>query len=149
MTSIDRVFFYMTHMVKLTKNLELEYVGDPILYHKNDKILRYTIQDPVSCWKEGEDMYVTANIRDNFSHVYKLDPVTDWNGVTRDKLNDIKINGLSKNGRVQRDRCQDLEVRAEESFSRSSRTPQRIITKPRIYRYRSGNLRYDEVVRTN
>ena len=80
----------MTHMVKLTKIWNLRYVGDPILYHKNDKILRYTIQDPVSCWKEGEDMYVTANIRDNFSHVYKLDPVTDWNGVTRDKLNDIK-----------------------------------------------------------
>lgn len=85
-------FLHMTHMVKLNKDLELEYVGDPILYHKNDKIVRHTIQDPVSCWKEGDDMFVTANIRDNFSHVYKLDPFTDWNRVTHYKLNDIKNN---------------------------------------------------------
>lgn len=83
-------FFHMTHMIKLNSTLELEYISDPIHYYKNENILRYTIQDPVSCWQENDITYITANIRDNFSHVYKFDRETDWNENINKKVSDIK-----------------------------------------------------------
>ncbi len=83
-------FFHMTHMTKLNNNLELEYISQPIQYQNGEKLLRHTIQDPVSCWKENNEIYITANIRDNFSHVYKLNSKMDWNEIVKNQLNEIK-----------------------------------------------------------
>ena len=71
-------FLHLTHMVRINKSLELENVSEPFHYYKDGEVVKLTIQDPVSLWREGSEIYTTANMRDNFCEVYKFS-LQSWN----------------------------------------------------------------------
>jgi hypothetical protein len=84
--SVRPGFLHLTHAVRLNARLELESVSEPVYYTGRDgKTLRETIQDPVSCWREDDHVYTTANVRDNFCEMYKFSEQS-WNARVRRML---------------------------------------------------------------
>jgi hypothetical protein len=63
-------------------------ISKPIFYHKEQTIVKNTIQDPVSFWVEGDRMFVTSNMRDNFSEVYEYIPDDDEEPEVPDNWNE-------------------------------------------------------------
>jgi|SRR6056300_729550 len=81
-------FLHLTHKVVLSENLDLVQISKPIFYHKEQTIVKNTIQDPVSFWVEGDRMFVTSNMRDNFSEVYEYIPDDDEEPEVPDNWNE-------------------------------------------------------------
>lgn len=87
-------FLHLTHMVKLSDKMELVYVSDPIPYIKNNKIVKETIQDPVSFWVEDDKIFISSNMRDNYCEMYSLENFGNWNNITKTHLERWRDNVL-------------------------------------------------------